>query len=137
MAKDKDKITTMADKAKEFGAKSAADFLKRMAIATKHKIVDGAATGKPVDAQIDFSRWIGRCECGGAEIIDPDYPYFYCFSCGNKSNKGKLRPVTFPVDYKIIETELLTREDMRWKCWDKSQSIEELKVESAMLKAGK
>jgi len=49
-----------------------------------------------VTARIDHGRWIADCECKGAEYVDPDEPVFFCLSCLNAANGGKLRPVKFP-----------------------------------------
>lgn len=49
-----------------------------------------------VTARIDHGRWIADCECNGAEYVDPDEPIFFCLSCMNAANGGKLRPVKFP-----------------------------------------
>ncbi len=51
---------------------------------------------KPVYARVDFGRWIADCECGGAEYIDPEYPLFFCNSCGNNEYNGQLRPTIIP-----------------------------------------
>lgn len=49
----------------------------------------------PVKARIDFGRLIADCECGGAEYVTKDYPWFFCFSCGNQITGGCARPVDF------------------------------------------
>ena len=73
--------------------------------------VDCEPIGKPVYAEVNFGQWVARCQCGGAETIDPDEPIFYCFSCGNFDNHGKPRMVIFPSkkEIKDIETVLLKR----------------------------
>ena len=65
--------------------------------------------GEPVLARIDFGRWCASCECNGSEYVDPDDPIFYCFSCGNYANGGKLRPVVFPDDREALEEAILER----------------------------
>ena len=55
---------------------------------------DKKATGKHVVARVNLGRLIADCECGGAEMVDPSDLRFFCFSCGNKSNAGKYRPVS-------------------------------------------
>lgn len=52
--------------------------------------------GTPVIARIDRSRWLADCECGGAEYVDPDEPFFFCANCGNDADSAKVRPVVFP-----------------------------------------
>lgn len=65
----------------------------------------------PVKARVDFGRWLADCECGGAEYVYPGDPIFFCFSCGNKKQKGAARPVEFPdsITLSEIEFELLDR----------------------------
>lgn len=50
----------------------------------------------PVTARIDHGRWIADCECKGAEYVDPDEPIFFCASCKNAADEGRLRSVKFP-----------------------------------------
>ena len=73
--------------------------------------IDCDPIGSPVYAEVNFGQWVARCECGGAETVDPDEPIFYCFSCGNFDNHGKPRKVIFPSkkEMKDIETVLLER----------------------------
>jgi hypothetical protein len=71
--------------------------------------VEEIDTGNFVQARVDHGRWGANCECGGAEYVDPDDPVFYCFSCGNASANGKLRPVQFPSNKEDIELILLER----------------------------
>ncbi len=68
-----------------------------------------APGGVAVRARIWQGQWIGDCECGGAEFVAPTEPIFYCFSCGNRENKNRVRPVQFPADYVEIETAVLAR----------------------------
>lgn len=63
-----------------------------------------------VKARIDFGRWLADCpDCGGAELVDPDEPFFYCFSCGNRGLKGDARLVIFPGNIEEIEAVLEQR----------------------------
>jgi hypothetical protein len=78
---------------------------------------DKAPSGKAVRAEINFGQWIAVCECGGAEFVDPDEPLFFCFSCGNRANESRIRPVTFPPksERELIERLVLERpvDDLR------------------------
>lgn len=65
--------------------------------------------GVPVYARIWQGQWIADCECNGASFVDPDEPIFFCFSCVNRANEFKPRPVVFPADWKQIEETLLLR----------------------------
>lgn len=67
--------------------------------------IDCEPVGKPVCAEINFSQWVARCECGGAESVCQEEPIFYCFSCGNYENHGKPRTVIFPSKKEIKEIE--------------------------------
>lgn len=69
----------------------------------------GPTAGEPVKAYVNQGRWIATCHCGGAEAVDPDEPFFYCFVCGNRETDGNPRLVIFPKNIREIETELLKR----------------------------
>jgi hypothetical protein len=51
---------------------------------------------RPVKARIELGQVIADCECGCAEFVDRDEPFFYCFECFNRRDGGALRPVQFP-----------------------------------------
>lgn len=72
-------------------------------------------SGAPVLARVYQGQWIADCECNGASFVDPDFPAFLCFSCGNRANGGQARPVEFPPDWREIERLLLERpvDDLR------------------------
>lgn len=63
----------------------------------------------PVQARVDFGRWLADCECGGAEYVDQTDKIFFCFSCGNSGHAGEAREVIFPNDIVGIEAALLER----------------------------
>jgi hypothetical protein len=63
---------------------------------TSLQVAGPDARGFAVFAEIDFGQWLAHCECGGAEMVDPNEPIFFCFGCGNRANDGYLRPVIFP-----------------------------------------
>jgi hypothetical protein len=86
--------------------------------------------GKPLPAFINHNRWLAVCECGGAEVVDPQHKYMYCFSCFNMLNKGRPRHVKFPHRMKRIEAILLEREDPLTKNWMLTESIEDLEAEN-------
>ena len=103
-----DKAITAADYAKREKAKDTRDRIRKLA--SRHGLrLDEKTAGKPVQAILDFGRWIALCECGGAEAVDPKDPVFFCVSCGNDRTSGKLRKVIFPADYKTIEAEIMAR----------------------------
>lgn len=90
-----DKILTASDFAKVAGFKDAREMMRaRTAAIYDTPPVEGEAP--PVVARVDFGRWLADCECGGAELIDPADPFFYCYSCGNFAHGGIIRPVIVP-----------------------------------------
>jgi len=109
------KIINAKDYMKREGVKSMKERINkicaRMGDTLDTPFVDCEPIGKPVYAEVNFGQWVARCQCGGAETVDPDEPIFYCFSCGNYENHGKPRKVIFPSkkEIKDIETVLLKR----------------------------
>jgi len=79
-------------------------------IAVTIKDLEKDPTGVPVKARIWQGQWIADCECNGASFVDPDEPIFFCFSCGNRANGSKPRPVTFPPEEQRLEIERLLLE---------------------------
>lgn len=105
-----DRILWAKDFANTRGYKATRDwYLAQTRTGYDTPFVDCDPEGKPVASFVDFGRWIAQCECGGAEAIDPDAPFFYCLCCGNPENEGKPRPVILPEDWQAIERELLRR----------------------------
>lgn len=62
-----------------------------------------------VDARIWQGQWIADCECGGASFVDPNEPIFFCLSCANRADNGRVRKVNFPIDREVIEGLILER----------------------------
>ncbi|HAL17318.1 MAG TPA: hypothetical protein DCP32_11395 [Anaerolineaceae bacterium] len=87
---------------------------QRMQFMHTHPLADqkkgGGAEVRPVFARIDFGRWLADCECNGAEYVDPDYPLFFCNSCGNQEFNGQSRPVEFPDEQKRAAIEKVLSE---------------------------
>ena len=86
--------------------------------------------GKPIHAFVNHNRWIAVCECGGAEVVDPQHKYMYCFSCFNMLNKGRPRHVKFPPKMRRIEAILIERDDPLNKNWMLTESVEDLEAEN-------
>ena len=107
------KLITGNDKAKEEKFKNHRDRMVGLPARIKGLPAwDGSTTDQdPVLARVDFGRWLADCECGGAEYVDPEYKYFFCFSCGNKNDNGSARRVIFPNDQTMedIQAELIKR----------------------------
>ena len=103
--------------AKHYGG-SARGYIRKMqqdlhgtrGIAVTIKDLDKEPTGAPVRARIWQGQWIADCECNGASFVDPDEPVFFCFSCGNRANGSKPRPVIFPPKLERLEIERLLLE---------------------------
>ena len=83
------------------GAANLRDWFRRLGGRGRLRFVDIVA-GVPVVAftEPDYHglRLLGGCECGGAEYVCRAEPVFYCLSCGNAANSGRLRPVLFEED---------------------------------------
>lgn len=74
--------------------------------------IDKPATGTPLPAVIWQGQWIVRTDCcNSASFVDPEEPIFICFSCANRANDNRPRPVQFPpeAERKEIERLLLER----------------------------
>jgi len=108
------RIVTGNDLAKVLNFKNYRVMLKMKSREPIVKTVIGGWNGevarkRPIYAIVNTGRWIAECECGGAEIVEPDDPIFFCFSCGNSCVKGAVRPVVFPENREEIEHLLLKR----------------------------
>ena len=108
-----DRIITALDYAKINNCKTVKGYLEKTCQKMGKRLdtpINGKPTGKPVYAELNFGRWIARCQnCKGAEDVEPNEPIFYCFSCGNYVNSGKPRRVIFPKDREEIEKEIMKR----------------------------
>ena len=75
------------------------------------KDLDQPATGTPLQAVIWQGQWIVRTDCcNSASFVDPDEPIAICFSCANRANGNKPRPVIFPPEIERLEIERLLLE---------------------------
>jgi len=80
------------------------EVFRRLAKYSGQRIVDEMAE-EGVKAMWDEVRWVARCECGGAEVVDPAEPVFFCCSCGNAGVGGRWRPVVFPEDVEVSDAD--------------------------------
>lgn len=94
------------------------------------RALDHPPSGDPVIAMVNHNRWIAQCECGGAEVVDPDLPNFYCFSCFNVFNEGYARTVDFPHYHAAIDKVLSLRDDPFTKNWIPGETIGELRAQN-------
>jgi len=109
-----DRIISAKDYAARDGAGSVLERIQKIAANLSQRrgvvlVIAPQPRGFAVQAEIEFGQWIARCSCGGAEMVDPDEPIFFCFSCGNRENQQYLRPVHFPKNRAEIEQLVLER----------------------------
>lgn len=111
-----DYIVTAKHYAKQEGAESVKDRILKLrdriyrekGVALEVLDID-KPSGTPVYARIEQGAWIADCECGGAQFVDADEPVYFCFGCGNRANKFRVRPVIFPDQRQAIEALILAR----------------------------
>ena len=88
----------------------------------------------PVLARIEHSRWIARCPLctGGAELVDPEDPLFYCHSgCKNAAVGNAYIRVKFPRERRKIEALLLLRTADETRNWTPGETLAALRAENA------
>jgi len=157
-------MITAKDLCRRDGCKTHKEWiLRRSMLLKKKRLLDTPFTGEilkksPIYAEVDWGRWIARCECGGVEYVCKEEKIFYCFSCGNNAQKGKGRKVIFPDEHKIerieqileerevvkkVGTELLSRVLCSKpkipglsKTWYKDETLNDLKRQNTLAKAG-
>lgn len=106
------------------GRKLAVKFLQRDRI-LKLPVLDA----KPLEARIEFSRYIVDCpNCNSAEFAFED-KLFFCSLCKNSNIQGKARKVKMPKDRKQIEAILIKR-PIKNRHWHSDESIEDLEKEN-------
>jgi len=103
-------MITAKDLCKRDGCKTHNEWIMRRCGILKSKgLLDtpftGEIVGNNVYAEVDWGRWIAKCECGGVEYVCKDEKIFYCFSCGNYELNGKGRRVIFPDNQKMQRIE--------------------------------
>jgi len=104
----------------------------------RHHVPQGEFTTEvadvePLRARINHGRWIVDCpvpECGGAELVDPDNPRFWCLSCDNHGMDGRWYPVEFPAERPAIETVLLKRPNAANQNWRPGETVDDLRREN-------
>lgn len=106
-----DKIFTGLDRAKELGFTSYRDYLTALGIKYNHRW-NGKANDKTVTARVDFGRWLADCQCGAAQYVEPEQP-FYCAECGMAWNDNLACQVIFPGIKQEVEEELMERPTLK------------------------
>lgn len=80
----------------------------------QHKLVAqslSVPTGPEIEPFIQNNRWVAKCECGGAETVDPTEIRYYCLSCTNLLNDHRPRPIAWPEDWRELELIMQARPD--------------------------
>ena len=87
------------------------------------------ADGSPLQARIEYARWIVDCpNCHSAEFAFEDN-LFFCSLCKNSDVQGKARRVIFPGPRLEIETTLGKRPIIN-RHWYPGETVESLQEES-------
>ena len=106
------------------GRKLATHFLQRNRVLNL-----SVSDGKPLEARIEYSRYLVDCpNCNSAEFAFED-GLFYCSQCFNSDIQGKSRKVTMPKQRKEIENILLKR-PIKNRHWFPSEKLEDLEKEN-------
>ncbi|MDP1615164.1 MAG: hypothetical protein Q8L68_05145 [Methylococcales bacterium] len=107
------------------GSKMAKDKLSERPQINKKPIYDG----KPLEARIEFARYIVDCpNCRSAEFAFED-DLFLCSNCGNSDINGQIRKVKMPTKRKQIE-DILGKRKIINRHWYPSETIEKLQEEN-------
>jgi hypothetical protein len=96
------------------------------------RMAEGPPTGPALDAVINHGRWLVHCpdaECRGAELVDPDDPFFFCLSCGNAARGGTTIVVIFPTSRLKIEAALNVRR-IEHQNWLPGETVDALEAEN-------
>jgi len=129
-----DKIFTADDLAQDRGYenKSAmwAHYLRKQG---KEDLIDSMSkkpTGESVDAFINQSRIMARCDvCGNVMAINLD-DSFLCMQCFNYQNKFLPRPINYPKDILEIMKLLEKRTTQQSRNWMPGDSVKRIKAEN-------
>ena len=90
--------------------------------------------GPPLEARIEYARWIVDCpNCGNAEFVFED-KLFMCSTCLNSDIGGQVRRVRMPPQRQMIEGILGKRKIIN-RHWDK-ETIAELQTENTQFDIG-
>lgn len=104
--------------------------LQQFAFKRGHVIRDEVDNKFLTTARVNHGRWVADCPfCNGAEMVNPNDPYFDCGSCSNKTVNGKRIPVVFPKLIYSIEVELLPRPKPNQN-WEPGETIFDLMAEN-------
>ena len=109
------------------GAKVAKDKLLERTRINNLPVYDG----KPLEARIEYARWIVDCpNCHNAEFAFEDN-LFLCSSCKNSDINGQIRKVKMPKERKGIE-DLLSKRKIINRHWYPGETVKELVDENIL-----
>ena len=91
---------------------------------------------RPAIAYANFGEWVADCpdECGGAEVVEPGWP-FMCCHCGNKLLSGRWRRVEWPKDVAAITRALDDRPFDRFRHWVPGEPMKQTEKDTEELRA--
>ena len=83
-------------------------------------------------ARLDAGRWVVDCPmgCGGAEMVSQADAVFLCLSCGSDD---RWWPVSFPINLRAIEAEVVKRKDPHGWAWNPGETLAQLRAETRRL----
>ena len=85
--------------------------------------------GQPIEARIEYARWIVDCpNCHGAEFYFED-KLFLCSACNNSNVGGKVHKVKMHKDKKKIEDALAKRPIIN-RHWREPETVDDLEKEN-------
>lgn len=80
-------------------------------------------------AFVNDGRWVVQCPCGGAQLVSPDDPRFYCVDCAGERHGSKWVPVVFPREHTAISDALAARPRDKQR-WSPGESLAMLRKEN-------
>ena len=125
-----DHIATAKDKAQAYAGRLATsrDFHRTILARAGGRLGEIDEDVRGLNAEINHGRWIAKCDlCGGAEVVDPEDPFFLCLTCLNALLGGRVRRAWFPAGHKLFELVLLEREGAEDRNWEPGDSLDKLK----------
>ena len=93
----------------------------------------GVDNDRPVQARVNWGKWIWDCECGGAEFAW-DEGLGMCQECYNGKSRHRYRPIIFPKNRAAIEKILLAR-PLENRNWSPGETLAALRAENEEHKA--
>src|SRR5688572_8136085 len=89
-----------------------------------------ASEAAPLYVRANHGRWLVSCQnCNGAELANPDDPWFWCHACFNRVAGHKLLPVVWPKNREAI-TALLRVRPAEARNWEPEETVDMLAAEN-------